>query len=189
MDIFDSVPKRLWHKYRSLSKGIRLIIYTGVLLLVILFISLVFLKPMQPLEQEAQPETVAEAIERLGNQTQGSLPLEDYPPLIKDIDTQFTRTDDIQELAKLYVLKSKVYFNVELYKDAIAIGKEALDKNIVKGQDRFSIYSIMVFSYEQLGDMEQRRHFAQIMVDEFNEGKLGDTEFIQYYNAVAEGYF
>jgi len=152
---------------------------------VILLISLVLIKS----ESAAQPETVAEAIERLDNQTQGSLTLEDYPPLLQDIDTQFSRTDDNQELAKLYVLKSKVFFDVELYKDAIATGEEALDKNIAEGQDRFAIYSILVFSYEQLGDMEQRRDTAQMMVDEYNAGSFGDTDSMQYYKAVAGGFF
>jgi S-layer homology domain. len=138
---------------------------------------------------DRQSETVAEAIERLDNLTQGNVTPDDVSALIEDISRQMERTEDDRELAQLYILKFKVFFNAGQFNDAAIIGVEAVDSGILEGRERFTIYSGLVSAYEKLGDLEQRRYFAQLALGEFENGTVEDTGDMQYYVGVAYGYF
>ncbi|MDR2558070.1 MAG: hypothetical protein LBC86_00785 [Oscillospiraceae bacterium] len=60
---------------------------------------------------------------------------------------------------------------------------------ILEGADRFTIYSGLVFTYEILGDIEQKRHFAELVVGEFESGRVEDNGGKQYYEAIVRGTF
>jgi hypothetical protein len=183
--------KRTQVEFRAVPRGVRAAIYIGGSMLAVLLVFAITVWPTltrpEPEPEEPRRETVAEAIERLDNWTQGNVTPDDVPDLIEDISEQVGRAENNQELSKLYILKFKVYFNAGQYYDAAIVGNEAVDKGVLEGSDRFTVYSGLVFAYDQMGDKAQRRRFAQLAVDEYENGTVEDNGQMQYYISVALG--
>lgn len=180
-------------EFRSLPKGARTSVYIGGSMLAVLLVFAIAVWPMlqrpEPGVDGPQRETVAEAIDRLDDLTQGNITEENMPELIEDIDEQIFRTEDDQEIVQLYILKYKTYFNAGQYYDAVKVGKELEEKNILTGKDKFTVYSGLVFACEKIDDLEQRRHYAQLVLNEYANGTIEDMGSMQYYVGVANGYF
>ncbi|MDR2559098.1 MAG: DUF948 domain-containing protein [Oscillospiraceae bacterium] len=179
-------------EFRALPRGGRAAIWTGGSMFVVLLIFAIFFLPMlsKPKYTPEEPqETVAEAIDRLDNLTQGNLTPEHLPELMEDINEQLERAENNQETASLFILKFKIFYNTGNFHDAAIVAAEVIDMSILEGADRFMVYSGLVFVYEQLGDMEQRRHFAELTVGEFTNGNVEDNGSLQYYVGIMIGIF
>jgi hypothetical protein len=213
--IFESKPQTAWRKvregvvwffgrigagfkkmdmaFRALPRGLRRTIYIVALTLAALLLFIIFGWPrlQQAVSEPEEPprETVAEAIERIDLNTQGHVTPDMASDLIAHINEQIERSNSEQEISRLYVLKFKVYYNAGLFYDAAIIGNEAVEKAVLEGTDRFTVYAGLVVAYGHIGDKEQRRYFAGRAVGEFENGTVQDMGDMQMYVGIAHGIF
>lgn len=183
--------RRRAEEFRSVPIVIRRLFVIGVPTIIALIIAAIVFVPMlrRPAATPEAPasETVAEAIDRLDNWTQGSLEPAEVSAVIEEINRELEVATSNRELAELYILKFKTLYNTGDYGQAATVGVEAVERGVLEGQDRFTVYSNLVFVFEQIGDREQRQRFAQLAVEEYENGTVEDSGQMQYYIAVARG--
>jgi hypothetical protein len=190
----DEWLKRMGAEFRALPRVARTAVYIGGSMLVVL---LVFAFAVWPMLQRPEPalepegsrrETVADAVERLDNWTQGNVTPEDVPVLMEDINEQAERTEKNQELARLYILKFKVFFNAGQYYDAAMIGNEAIEIGVIEQNELMGVYAMLVSAYGMIGDHGQRQYYAKLIVDAYESGAFDDIGgSMPYYTAIANG--
>jgi len=214
MSIFESKPQIFWRKFkrtigkvftpigsgfkqlrgefRKLPQRARSIVVVGGSVLAVLLIFAVFWLPMlqSPAYDTETPsvEPVSEAILRLDLFTQGQIASEDVDDLIAEIESVKTRSYNDREIVQLHMLRFKVYFNAGLFYQAALAGEDvrAMDFSL-EGRERFEIYHLMVAVFGHIDDIEQRRYFARLVLNEFDNGTIEDVGSRQFYYAIAEG--
>jgi len=180
--------RRFGAGFRALPQGVRTTIGVGGSILAILIIFAVFWLPMlqrtEP-EPEAPRETVAEAITRIDRNTQGHVTPDMVPDLIEEIEEEVARSTNDREIVQLHILKFKVYFNAGQFYRAALVGPliEELDFELV-GTERFEVYHLLVFAHEAIGDMNERRRYAALVLREFESGAVEDTGSMQFYYCI-----
>jgi hypothetical protein len=215
MSIFESKSQIFWRKlreglgrffgktgawfskmsaeFKELPKAARTTVLTGASMLLVLIAFSIFIWPMlqrpEPAPEEPAHETVAEAIERIDSNTQGHVTPDMVPDLITDIEEQVERSDNDREIARLYKMKFKVLFNAGQFHNAVIAGNEAVDRDLLEGPEKFEMYAGLVFAYDQIGDIAQRRRFAELALAEFDNGTIEDFGSRQYYEAIVLGLF
>jgi len=214
MSIFESKPQIFWRKvreavkrffvkigtvirkfqdeFRALPQGSRRVIGVGSSLLALLVVFAVFWWPMlqrPKIEEVPERKTVAEAITRIDLRTQTQIPTDRVPEIIEEIEDTLTRSINDREIVQLHILRFKIYFNAGLFYRAAMVGQDvrALDSELV-GTERFEIYHLLVAAYRHIGDTEQRRYYAQLVLDEFDNGNIEDLGSRQYYYAIVQGW-
>jgi len=207
MSIFESKPQIIRRRLREvvggffsglgswfqgLRRGTKIAVYIGgsviAVSLVFLVIFLAMQQPPEPEPEGPHGESVAEAIDRISNVAQGPVTTEMAPEIIEDINEQIERSEDGSEISMLYILKFKVLFNAALYHEAVAAGAEAIERNVIEEDERLSIYAMMVSGYGIIGNREERRRFAQLIVDRYENGEFDDMGgSMHYYIAIANG--
>jgi len=213
MSIFESKSQIVWRKirtgigkafrpigagfkkvrvaFRDMPQGSRTIIRIGGVFIVLSLVVGVFLLPIlrrSAPEPEVPQETVAETITRIDLNTQGHVTPDMVPDLINIINETVARSDNDREIVQLYILRFKVYFNAGMFYNAALVGPAIRDLDFeLEGRERFDVYHLLVFANDQIGDTEQRRYYASLVLREFENGTVEDTGSMQYYYMIAHG--